>query len=112
MILPRLNRQLVLEGAVRSPDGAGGFTESWVALGDLWAEVSARTGRARAEAGVPVSTVSNRIVVRAAPMGAPSRPMPEQRFRDGTRTYVIQAVTEHDPEGRFLTCFADEEVAA
>ncbi len=112
MNAPRLNRKLVLEGNLRSPDGAGGFTETWVPLGTLWGEVKARTGRERAEAGTPVSTVSYRIVVRAAPVGAPSRPGPQQRFRDGTRVYVIQAVSEHDPEGRFLTCFADEEVAA
>jgi len=109
---PRLNRKLVLEGTLRSPDGAGGFSEVWVPLGTLWAEVNARTGRERAEAGTPVSTVSYRIVVRAAPVGAPSRPGPQQRLRDGARVYVIQAVSEHDLEGRFLTCFADEEVAA
>ena len=112
MSLPRLNRQLVLEGNQRTPDGAGGFGEAWVPLGNLWAEVTSRTGRERAEAGVPVSTVSYRIVVRAAPVGAPSRPGPQQRFRDGQRHYVIQAVSERDPEGRFLICFADEEVAA
>jgi SPP1 family predicted phage head-tail adaptor len=109
---PRLNRQLVLEGAVRSPDGAGGFAEAWVSLGTLWGEVTARTGRERLEAGAPVSTVSYRIVVRAAPVGAPSRPGPQQRLRDGTRIYLIQAVSERDPEGRFLTCFAVEEVTA
>ncbi len=112
MSAPRLNRKLVLEGAERAPDGAGGFTESWVAQGDLWAEVTARTGRERAEAGVPVSSMSYRIVVRGAPDGAPSRPRPEQRFRDGTRVFTIQAVSERDPQGRYLTCFASEEVAA
>ncbi len=112
MTLPRLNRRLVLEGALRSPDGAGGFTETWSALGTLWAEVNARTGRERVEAGMPISTASYRIVVRAAPVGAPSRPTPEQRFRDGPRLFVIRAVMERDPEGRYLTCFSDEEVAA
>jgi len=110
--VPRLNRMLALEGVERAPDGAGGFSESWVALGDLWAEVTARTGRERAEAGVPVSSMSYRIVVRGAPEGAPSRPKPEQRFRDGARVFTIQAVSERDPAGRYLTCFATEEVAA
>ncbi len=82
------------------------------ALGELWAEVTSRTGRERAEAGVPISTVSYRIVVRSAPVGAPSRPLPEQRFRDGARLFIIQAVSERDPDGRFLICFADEEVAS
>ena len=109
---PVLNRKLVLEAPGRVGDGAGGFTETWTALGELWAEVTARSGRERAEAGAPVSAVSYRIVVRAAPYGAVSRPMPEQRFRDGTRLFVIQAVAEADAAGRYLTCFADEEVAA
>jgi hypothetical protein len=32
------------------------------------------------------------------------------RFRDGARLYRIEAVQESDPMGRFLTCFAVEEV--
>lgn len=112
MSAPHLNRRLVLESPVRMPDGAGGFSDSWVVLGEVWAEMSTRTGRERAGAGGPVSAVSYRIVVRAAPFGAAARPMPEQRFREGVRLFVIQAVADRDPEGRYLTCFADEEVAA
>lgn len=112
MRAPHLNRRLVLEAPVRTPDDAGGFSESWVALGEVWAELSARTGRERAVAGGPVSAVSYRIVVRAAPVGAASRPQPDQRFREGARLFVILAVAERDPEGRYLTCFADEEVVA
>ncbi len=112
MTTPHLNRKLVLEAPERLPDGAGGYSESWVPMGEHWAEVRARTGRERAEAGVPVSAVSYNIVVRGAPYGSAARPMPEQRFREGTRLFVIQAVAERDPEGRFLTCFADEEVVA
>jgi len=112
MRAPHLNRRLVLEAPVRAPDGAGGFSESWVALGEIWAEVSARSGRERVGIGGPVSAVGYRIVVRSAPVGAAARPMPEQRFREGERLFVIQAVADGDPRARYLTCFADEEVAA
>ncbi len=112
MSAPKLNRRLLLETPVRAADGAGGFAETWTSLGSLWAEVTARTGRERAEAGVLVSTVAYRIVVRGALYGATGRPKPEQRFREGERVFVIQAVAERDPEGRYLTCFAEEEVAA
>lgn len=112
MSAPQLNRHLVLETPERAADGSGGFTESWTALGSMWAEVSARTGRERAEAGVLVSSVAYRIIVRGALYGAAARPKPEQRFREGDRVFVIQAVAERDPEGRYLTCFATEEVAA
>jgi hypothetical protein len=40
------------------------------------------------------------------------RPRPEQRFREGSRVYLIRAVAELAHEGRYLVCFADEEAAA
>ena len=107
----RLNRLLVLEAPEHVADAAGGFTVGWVALGELWAEVTARTGREAEFGAVPTTRVSLRIVVRGAPAGAPSRPQAGQRFREGTRIYRIEAVAERDTEGRFLTCFATEEVA-
>jgi head-tail adaptor len=109
MSAPRLNRQLVLEGSARVNDGAGGFVESWVPLGFVWAEVTARTGRETAQSGAAISRMGFRIVLRGAPVGSLERPEPQQRFRDGTRIYTITAVAEHDPEGRFLICFAEEE---
>jgi len=112
MSAPRLNRALVLEAPTRVADGSGGFSESWTVLGTLWVEVGARAGRERAEAGMPVSSVGYRIVVRAAPVGSSMRVKPGQRFRDGARMFMIRAVAERNPGARFLTCFADEEVAA
>lgn len=106
-----LNRRLVLEAPQRVADGAGGFAETWAEIGTLWAEMRARGGREMSDPAVPVSATGWRITVRAAPHGAPSRPRPEQRFRDGARLYVIEAVSERDPAGRFLTCHATEEVA-
>jgi SPP1 family predicted phage head-tail adaptor len=108
----RLSRQLTLESPQRSDDGAGGFIETWVGLGTLWADVSARTGRERVTGTAPVSAMNYKIVVRGAPYGSAARPMPEQRFREGDRVFHIQAVAERDPEGQYLTCFADEEVVA
>jgi hypothetical protein len=56
--------------------------------------------------------VTYRIIVRASAVGAPSRPKPEQRFRDGSRIYKIAAVTEADPRGHYLLCVATEETVA
>lgn len=112
MRAPRLNRRLVLEEAQRVADGAGGFTLTWVALGALWAAVDAGAGRERAGEAATVSSVPYRITVRGAPQGAPSRPKPDQRLRDGARVFQITAVTEADERGQYLTCFAQEEVVA
>lgn len=109
MNVPALNRVLVLEAPERVSDGAGGYVEGWIVLGTLWAEITARTGRETAHVGAPISRVGYKIVVRGAPVGTAARPKPQQRLRDGERVFVIQAVAERDPEGRYLTCFADEE---
>lgn len=107
-----LTRPLVLEAVERVADGAGGFSETWVARGTLWAEVAPGTGRDVPGEEVTLSSVSYRITVRGAPQGAPSRPRPDQRLRDGTRLFRIVAVTERDPEGHYLVCFAREETRA
>ncbi|MEZ5779861.1 MAG: head-tail adaptor protein [Paracoccaceae bacterium] len=112
MSAPCLNRRLILEDAQREADGAGGHRLNWVPLGVLWARIDAGTGRERAGEFLTVSSVSYRITVRAAPFGAPSRPKPEQRFRDGARVFRVTAVSEEDPGGRYLTCWAQEEVVA
>ena len=107
-----LNRKLVLEAPQRVQDGAGGHSEVWTAVGTVWAQVTAGTGREIAGQFVTVSSVPYKIVVRGAPVGAPSRPKPDQRFREGSRIFLIKAVADRDPEGRYLTCFAQEETVA
>jgi len=108
---PALTRRLTLETRERLPDGAGGFVESWAATGALWAEIRPGSGRAAAGPGGPLSLARHRIVLRAAPQAAPSRPRPGQRLRDGARLFLIRAVTEADPAGRYLILWADEETA-
>jgi head-tail adaptor len=110
MNAPHLNRALVLEDVVRTPDGAGGFTEAWAALGTLWAEVLPGSGSDTLGEERMLSAVPYRVTVRGAVVGAPSRPKAGQRFREGVRLFMIQAVTERDQHGRYLTCFAREEV--
>lgn len=106
----RLDRPLILEAQARVADGAGGFSESWTGLGTLWAEVAPGSGRDVAGVEVTFATVPLRITVRGAPIGAVSRPVAGQRFRDGTRVFPILAVSERDPGGQYLICFAREEV--
>jgi len=109
---PWLNRRMVLESVTRNSDGAGGFVESWVPLGELWAEVKPRSGGERDGEDVGVSRLDVRVTVRAMPVGASGRPVAGQRLREGARIFRILAVTEPDASGRYLTCLAREEVAA
>lgn len=109
---PNLNRALVLEQKVELADGAGGLRASWSALGTLWSEVRSLSGRESGGLGVARSKVGLKITLRAAPFGSTLRPKPEQRFREGTRLYKITAVADTPSGGRYLTCYAFEEVAA
>lgn len=112
MSMPRLNRRLVLEAPVTVPDGAGGFALTWQTLGTLWAEVRPGTGREAAGVEVNLAQVAQVITVRGAPVGNARRPEPGQRLTEGSRHFAILAVTEADPEGRHLKCFAHEEQLA
>ena len=106
-----LSRQLTLEARGEQADGAGGYVKNWDVLGVMWAEVRAMTGRAREMGGISTGLGRYRVVVRAAGIGAPDRPQPGQRFREGTRIFNIEAVSEHDEAGRYLACQVHEEVA-
>ena len=103
-----LTRKLVLEERANVPDGKGGFGVSWTPLGEVWADVDARSGREAFLASRDVSKVRHRIIVRGSPVGSVSRPKPDQRFREGTRVFSILAVAEFDPMSRFLECWTEE----
>jgi head-tail adaptor len=107
---PAFSRRLVLEARETQPDGAGGFAVGWVPLGTLWADVSARSGREDFVGGQARPRARYRILVRAAPDGAVSRPRAEQRFRDGERVFDILTVAEADGRGRYLDILAEEGV--
>ena len=107
-----LNRPVVLERRLEVPDGAGGRRGGWQTLGTLFAEIKPGRGRRSARDAASVGRVPVVLTVRAAPYGAPERPIAGQRFRADTRIYRILAVAESDASGRLLRCFCEEERAA
>lgn len=109
MNAPRLNLRLDLEAPVRQDDGMGGYRIVWRRIGTLWAEMRAASGRERGAEVGPESVVSWRITTHGARAGDPRRPGAGQRLRMGARRFIIEAVAETDPSGRWLTCFAREE---
>ncbi|MEM9228848.1 MAG: head-tail adaptor protein [Pseudomonadota bacterium] len=108
---PVLSRKLVLEDRIAVADGMGGQSILWTALGTLWGEMTPGTGRSELVSGREVPRQPWRIVVRAAPVGAPSRPRAEQRLREGTRVFNILSVAERNDDARFLTLYAEEGLA-
>jgi len=105
---PRLSIRLTLEAPQRIADGGGGWQVVWNALGTLWAEIRSSGARERVSGGREISRITHRITIRAAEVGSDRRPVPEQRFRKGGRTFAIRGVTEADDRGGYLTCWVEE----
>lgn len=107
-----LNHRLVLEAPQEVPDGAGGCTRTWGALGTLWGKVEPRGGRATVGAAGMASESAFTVWVRGASVGQSNRPLAGQRFAMAGRVLRIEAVTEEEPRGLYLRCTCTEEVSA
>ena len=110
MSAPRLTVPLVLETPIRVPDRMGGHKVEWRALGVLYTAMRAGAGAERQSEVGAKSVVVWRITLRAARIGDPRRPRPDQRFRMGERVFRIDAVAEADPAGLWIECLAREEI--
>lgn len=108
--LPKLSRRVVLQHAVKSTDGGGGYVVDWVDQATLWADITAADGRAASGETSPVMRQSLTITVRAAPDGHLARPKPGQRFVEGTQIYAITGVSQGVPTPLYLRCAATQEV--
>lgn len=107
-IVPLLNCEMVLEAPVEVPDGGGGKSVEWQALGTLWAEISRASAREGEAGGRSASRVTHRIVVRNAPTGSPRQPRPDCRLRRGDRVFSIRGVAPTDRRAAYLTCWTEE----
>ena len=79
MSMPRLNRRLTLESPGRVPDGAGGYEQTWTALGVVWAQLKARSGR---ETQVALAQFPNNVFAMARACFT-AVPLPRQTPRAG-----------------------------
>lgn len=109
--VPRLNRRMVQEERVETPNSSGGYALSWREIGAQWVAVEAGAGRGSGSEALATGLVPLRLILRASPDGAEQRPKAGQRFREGGRVFAVLAVADADPDQRYLTCFAQEEVA-
>lgn len=98
-----LRHRLVQETPAELPDGMGGVTRSFLAVDSLWGAVETRAAAAEI-ADRPGAVLSHRVTVRA-----PATVQPGDRLRLGTRRFLVEAVSDPDGRGRFLTCDCREE---
>lgn len=101
----QLNRRLVLEQPVETPDGAGGVLRSYETVATLWAQVTPVSARGEVDAEKPGGAVTHLIRIRKSP-DITTR----HRFSDGTTLYRIVSIRDRDGRSRFLEIAAEERV--
>lgn len=106
----RVQRRYLLERRSGAPDGMGGRTTAWTTMGAHWGRLIAGPGRQQAGDVGPRVKAAYRIVIRAVPFGAPSRPIAGDRMTENGRVWEVRAVIDTDEAGQHLACYVDEEV--
>lgn len=99
-----LRTELVLEEASRTPDGAGGFTESWTQIATVFARLQPIVVRERFGADQTIEEVTHRVTIRHRPDVASG-----MRFVMGDRLLSILTVHDPDETGRYLVCRTKEQ---
>jgi len=100
----RLNRELILEEAVVSEDGAGGHTESWREVARIFAEVEPLRAESRFGAGQLLESVTHRVLLRQR-----ADLKSGMRFLRTGRALTIVTIEDADGTGRYLACLVREE---
>ena len=98
-----LRARLVIETPVESPDGAGGLSRDWSALGTVWGAVEPLSGEERLLADRLEERVTHRVILRAGPDLKAG-----MRFRRAGRVLAIRSVYDPDERGARLLCLCEE----
>lgn len=103
----QLKERVTIQEVNRTPDGMGGYTETWVDLQTVWAQVipifyATQTKEAfTAEQMVPVMTY--RVRIRYNPIMTL-----DKRLKWGNRILEPRSVINEDGRGEFMLMFCDE----
>jgi SPP1 family predicted phage head-tail adaptor len=100
-----LDRRLIIEAPVETPDGAGGVVRAYEAVATVWASITPVTARADVEADHSGALITHRIVIRNGPELST-----QHRLRNGGRVFTIAAFRDADGRGRFVDISAYERV--
>ena len=98
-----LRHRLVIEQPETTPDGAGGNTETWITLAEVWGAVEPLSGSERVEAGRIAGRHMHDITIRYR--GDVARNM---RIRQQSRIFHILTLEDLGGRGRWLRMLAEE----
>lgn len=103
----RLNRRITIEQPVETPDGRGGFTRSWTALSEVFAEVNGLSGTERLEGAQLAARARYRIRIRAL-----SGLTAAMRIEVESRKLAIRSITPMNDAPHIFELIAEEGMEA
>jgi SPP1 family predicted phage head-tail adaptor len=98
-----LRHRLTLEELSRVADEGGGFTESWVTVATLFADLRPINGDERYESDRLAGRVTHEVVLRYR-----AGVVPAMRFHKGTRIFHIVSAIDIEERKRWLSCLCEE----
>jgi len=102
-MLSSLNQRATLLARVLSPDGGGGFSESWSAFATVWIQLTPLAATDTLGAAHLESRVRHRIVLRRRSDLAAG-----QRIAVGGRVFRVHGVVDDGPRAAFITLQCEE----
>ncbi len=107
----RLRHRVTLQQEIRIPDGAGGFSNSWQDMADLWAEINPANAKSlygieKLFAGKIQAEISHKITIRYR-----SGMSTSMRLLFDNRAFNIRAINNIHENNEILELLVDEGVA-
>jgi len=102
----KMRERVTIEQETATPDGYGGYANTWATVATVWAKVEPLSGREQIEADKLQGVVNTRVTIRYR-----SDVVPGMRLVWGSRNYNIRAVISEEERDRFLQLTCDVGVA-
>lgn len=98
-----LKNSIELQAQVRTPDGLGGFTTSWLTVATVWAAIWPLKGQESIEGGRTVAAITHQIRIRYR-RGVSAA----MRIKFGNKYFSIQSVINPQTDFKALDLMARE----
>jgi SPP1 family predicted phage head-tail adaptor len=102
-MISNLNQRANILGATLTPDGGGGYSESWNAIATVWCKVEPQSGDDVFGPDAVEQRARHRVTIRRLPSVAAG-----QRVAIGSRTLRIHGVLDEGLQGQLMILLCEE----
>lgn len=98
-----LRHRIAIQKRTQSPDGLGGFSESWITFASTWAKISPTSARERFFSEKLEHNITHKITIRYR-----SGISPDMRIQFGTRIFKINGIINPEERNIWLDLLCEE----